>query len=488
MILSEKYLAQFERSSGLKKGTVGTVNHLYETYMSDARQEGSIYKFFIVMDLNGQSKIIGGNDYKQDAIDGANEYLESGIRLKVYSGQFLRGKGINPEDDSNWGNQDDINSAMQAAGGGGQQMQQEALAGVPSQADVDAFQASEYEGNDEPENDKDAESQDALHLGEGSTPLGLAHGHLNTAGEERRKAMTGQMNSLKRDRHVNSALNQLGHARQEKAFNDNPQKADSDRAKTYAAQGKTGRMIPENESGFDDDGDAAYDAHRDSMLEIDNMMAGNDGPSTPDMGSSSMGGGDEWMDEPNDGQMNSLGGVDELDLDEGMTAPDLNGSRAGAALSQDNAAFYRSKIADPNAGNRQGYMYQHKISVDSSTQSRAGKGSQSPRHLPEQELGEEENLYGTRAGVAKSMDNNADFRKNVLPLAKPHQKSMAHDVGRNVQKGTTIQRKSGQNFGQFKSLPEQALSLNEDSKALYAKAKVSEAEYERFLRNAGIKK
>lgn len=464
MILSEKYLAQFERSSGLKKGTVGKLNHLYETYMSDARKEGSIYKFFIVMDLNGQSKIIGGNDYKQDAIDGANEYLESGIRLKVYSGQFLRGKGINPEDDSNWGNQDDINSAMQAAGGGGQQMQQEALAGVPSQADVDTFQASEYEDNDEPENDKDAESQDALHLGE-------------EEGDDEDEDGAEEVR-WECDRCDGEGYKYSPHWSFGKIVN------------TVDCKhcGGKGYTTPNDFHDEEDDGDAAYDAHRDSMLEIDNMMAGNDAPSAPDMGSSNMGGGDEWMDEPNDGQMNSLGGIDELDLDEGMTAPDLNGSRAGAALSQDNAAFYRSKIANPNAGNRQGYMYQHKISMDSSTQSRAGKSSQSPRHLPEQELGEEENLYGTRAGVAQSMDKNADFRKNVLPLAKPHQKSMAYDVGRNVQKGTTIQRKSGQNFGQFKSLPEQTLSLNEDSKALYAKAKVSEAEYERFLRNAGIKK
>lgn len=589
MILSEKYLAQFERSSGLKKGTVGNLNHLYETYMSDARDNGDDYKFFMVMDINGQAKIIGGNEYRQDAIDATKEYLESGIRLKVYALKYLQGKNMDPEDDSNWGNQDDINLAMQAAGGGQQmrenenakpdltfldksredhqrsnapdnnhitdnyfttipiedpqsnypnyhhvmivagfeeqgraeqhlsqlkkdgvnailqsrtelaqygidpeenatwaserdidmsrmmasnggqqQMQQEGVAGVPSQQDVDAFQASEYEGNDEPENDKDADSQDALHLGEDSTPLGLAHGHLNTAGEERRKAMTGQMNSLKRDRYVNSALNQLGHASQEKAFNDNPQKADSDRAKTYAAQGKTGRVIPENESGFgededapeevrwecdrcdgegykysphwsfdkivntvdckhcggkgyttpndfhdeDDDGDAAYDAHRDSMLgEIDNMMGGNDAPSAPDTSGGSMGSGDEWMDEPNANQMNSLG--------EGMAAPDLNGSRAASARELDNAAFYRNKSQGKGMTpkNKSDYARDAKSSIERSVENRAGK-------------------YGYKA---------------------------TH-------------------------LPEQAQSLNEDSKALYAKAKVSEAEYERFLRNAGIKK
>jgi hypothetical protein len=453
MILDEKYLAQFERNSGLKKGTVGTKNHLHESYMQDARENGSEYQFFIVMDSNGMSKIIGGNDYKQDALDAANEYLESGIRLKVYSGKFLKGKGIDPEDDSNWGNQDDINAAMQAAGGLQEngQIQQEAVAGVPSQEDVDAYQAGEYEGNDEPENDKDAESQDALHLGEGSTPLGLAHGHLNKAGEERRNAMTGQADSPKRDRYVNSALGQLGHARQEKAFNDNPQKADSARAKTYAAQGKTGRVIPENEEGFgEDDGTPGWpratglvlspdenaspsqrpepqvcigldpnwmkigQQEQDIVAELDNMMGGNETAGAP-----AMSGGDEWMDAPNEGQMNSLdGGGDELELGE----------------------------------------------------------SQEP------------NLYGTRAGVAKSMDANAEFRKNILPQAKPHQKSMAHSTAKFVAQGTTTQRKSGQNFGQFKQLPEQALALNEDSKALYAKAKVDEAQYERFLKNAGVKK
>lgn len=379
MILNEKYLAQFERNSGLKKGTVGTKNHLHESYMEDARQNDSNYQFFIVMDSNGMSKIIGGNDYKQDAIDAANEYLESGIRLKVYSGKFLKGKGIDPEDDANWGNQNDINSAMQSAGGGQQQVQQEAIAGVPSQQDVDAFQASEYEGNDEPENDKDAESQDALHLGEGEDD--------GTPGWPR-------------------AMGLITTPEEDTAF--------AERQAQRQPQSQS-PVEPQVCIGLDPNWMKIGQQEQDMVAELDNMMGGNDAPSVP-----AMGGGDEWMDAPNDGQMNSLGdGGDELELGEGMTAPDLNGSRAASARAQDNAAFYR------NQGQSKGNM---------------------PANV-------KQSRDAAKDALAQSSDNRA---------------------GKYSYKPT--------------QLPEAALALNEDSKALYAKAKVDESQYERFLRNAGVKK
>lgn len=552
MILSEKYLAQFERNSGLKKGTVGKLNHLYETYMNDARQEGSIYKFFVVMDLNGESKIIGGNDYKEDAIDAANEYLESGIRLKVYSGKFLISKGVNPEDDSNWGNQDDINSAMQAAGGGNTPMaslqetelQQEAIAGIPSQQDVDAFQASEYEGNDEPENDKDSESQDALHLGENEMSFGKDDEDEDIEDEE----------SMECDHCDGEGYKYSPHW----SFNKIVNTVDCKNC------GGKGYLTPKGLDD-DDDGDAEYDSYRDSMLENDegvedtysnipavNIPDYNQLVSMIQQSISALGqyratqaSGSSYngvtvikfskLIPKTQGSTNS--GIGEFVVDATVTT-----LRGQGATEQTGPlvkfVVYVAYNAQPTGNDVTAVPAEHKYfqlshldSVGNQVmsvmqrvhQTSASKQQQNPLSeidnmmgghdaptTPDMGGGNEwmdapnagqmnslgggdevdldENNYGTRTGVANAQNKNADFRKNVLPLAKPHQKSMAYDVARNVQKGTTIQRKSGQNFGQLKSLPEQASSLNEDSKALYAKAKVDEAEYERFLRNAGIKK
>lgn len=481
MLLNEKYLAQFERNSGLKKGTVSKKNHLFETYMSDARANDSNYQFFVVMDLNGESKIIGGNDYKEDAIDAAKEYLESGIRLKVYSLKYLQGKGLNPEDDANWGNQEHINAAMQmAADGGQQQMQQEALAGVPSQQDADMFQASEYESNDEPENDKDAESQDAMHLGE-DEEIEAQKGE--GANQEVDNSNIPAVNMPSYDELVSTiqrsvpSLSQYRATQASGAGNNGiilikfskpipkPQGSTNSGVGEFVVdatvtilrgQGATEQTGPlvkfvvykafngqatgndvtsvPNEHKYNQLShlsdisnqvmsaiqrvhQASNNQQQNPLAEIDNMMAGNDAPSNPDMASSG-GGGVEWMDGANDNQMNSLGD-DEGALGEGIKAPDLNGTRAASAREQDNAAFYRNQ--SQNKGNTpvntKQSMNAAKMSLGSSADNRANKYSYKPTHLPEQ-----------------------------------------------------------------------SLSLNESSKALYAKSKVNESEYERFLRNAGIKK
>lgn len=171
-MLNESYLARFEKNSGLKKGTVSNLNGLYESYMQDARDNGDEYKFFIV--LNG--KIVGGNDYKEDAIDLQNEYAEGGVRAQVFTGRYLKGKGIDPENDANWGDSAHIdaatgrNSETGMMPGHDAQVQQE---GEGTTEVLSQEVPDEDEFNDEPENDKDAESQDDLHLGEDDSEFSL---------------------------------------------------------------------------------------------------------------------------------------------------------------------------------------------------------------------------------------------------------------------------------------------------------------------------
>jgi hypothetical protein len=50
-------------------------------------------------------KILSGWEYNEDAKDDLNEWKENGhTGLKVYSKTFLKGKGIDPDNDSNWTN------------------------------------------------------------------------------------------------------------------------------------------------------------------------------------------------------------------------------------------------------------------------------------------------------------------------------------------------------------------------------------------------
>lgn len=524
MLLNEKYLAQFERNSGLKKGTVSKHNYLFETYMSDARANGDDYKFFIVMDLNGESKIIGGNEYKQDAIDGANEYLESGIRLKVYSLQYLKGKKFDPNNDGNWGNQGDINAAMKMAADGGTSGLKEAIAGVPSQQDVDDFQASEYEGNDEPENDKDMESQDAMHLGEGEMDApnnakeNIIRELLKPLCTQNSTQQQGQLNEkFMRDfmrrsgvkklnenydpknvsnidvetmkNHVLGLIPELSgytvtsHA--ERSYNvsiftkefdrnhmitfrvetsilpnagateENPivfqfgvGHSDARNGTVFSSPIKNMAFFPAGAtnnwhyaplSQLKEIAQQAsaklheftiqkqqdvQDDMQGQLDEIDNMMAGHDSPSSSDMGSS----GNSWMDGPNDNQMNSLGDGEGEELGEGWLKNLVVGGAAAATMYGAGTCF----VPDP------------KVSHDA-----AAKETNSNYHSYEDE----------RALHAY-----------------------------NAKKDSIRQAYTNQQNGLKENKNVKGMALNESSKALYAKAKVDESQYERFLRNADIKK
>lgn len=63
------------------------------------------YKFYALnVDSN---KIVAGNEYKSDAQDVANEFLEDEKnkgKYKVYTKSFLTSKGIDADSDSNWAN------------------------------------------------------------------------------------------------------------------------------------------------------------------------------------------------------------------------------------------------------------------------------------------------------------------------------------------------------------------------------------------------
>lgn len=104
--------------SGNPLANPALLDALFEGYTSDALARGDKYLFFVVAPLNGANKILGGNEFKQDAQDTANEYLENpqGIRAKVYTGSFLKSKGIDPNEDTNWASQPEITAAL---GGGG---------------------------------------------------------------------------------------------------------------------------------------------------------------------------------------------------------------------------------------------------------------------------------------------------------------------------------------------------------------------------------